>query len=803
MRHSSKGHSTCALMLLSLLPLVATAEPVDFNIRPQAMSAALAELAAQSGLQVIYNGELVDGKSAPAVQGLQEPAAALQNLLRGSGLGWQTSGNNSVIIERLPKQSDALELGATTINGLSHHEDAYSPIDGYIARRTSTGTKTDTPMLENPQAISVVTRERMEDLGAQKLDQALRYTAGVRTDSGGSDNAADNPFLRGYAISFTYRDGLRLRPVGFFGIFGEEVYGLERIEVLKGPTSVLYGQSAPGGMINSISKRPTDYQRGEVALVTGTGDRKQAQFDSSGPLNEDGSLLYRFVALGREADGNFDYTDDDRVYVAPSLTWKPDDQTQLTLLTSYQKNKALASTNIPWAAVNGDSPHGRVPMHRFLGEPGFDHEEVETWSLGYEFSHQFNDTWGVRQNVRYSDFDNQENYLARASGLINGDDGSVNSTIKRSYQLRHAYGDLLSLDNQLQANFSTGPVEHTALFGVDYSWSNSIRNERWGEGPTLNVFNPNYGSPVDTSVYKDWVNTQQRSVQTGFYVQDQLKYGNWVMTLGGRQDEASSRTKDRWTGQEKSDQNWSAFTGRAGLVYLFDNGFAPYISYSESFNPVSGTTSPARGSKPMDPETGKQYEVGIRYQPPGSETQITLSVYDLLKQNALTTDPDNWSYSVQTGETRSKGVELEALTTIADDLKLTASYSYSDVKVTKANDGNEGNRLYKVPAQLASAWLDYSIPFDPLQGLSVGLGARYTGYTYGDAANTFKVPSYTLLDAAVRYDLGKLDPKLKGTRISVNASNLSDRYYVASCFFALACNMGEGRKVVAELSYRW
>lgn len=773
----------------------------SFSIPVSSLDQALTRLSRETGLNIAFAPDDLAGKHSPALQGHFTPGQALARLLAGSGLQAVALDGGGYRLIPQPAGSAALELDATSIMARENRDNPLGQVDGYIARRTTTGTKTDTALLENPQAISVITRERMDDMGVQRIDEALRYTSGVRSDSGGANNAADNIYLRGYAISFTYKDGLRLRPLGFFGMFGEEPYGLERVEVLKGPTSILYGQNDPGGMVNTLSKRPTDYDRGEVGLSFGSDHRRQLSLDTSGPLSD--TLSYRFVALGREADGAYDHTADDRAYVAPSLTWKPDEFTSLTLLTSYQKNKALAPTTIPWAAVNGSSAYGKVPMERFIGEPSFDFEEVESTSIGYEFSHTFNDVWSVRQNLRYSDYDNQENYLARVSGLVTGTDGIANASVNRNYQIRHAYGEHLAVDNQLQARFSTGPVEHTALAGIDYSWSDSVRKEKWGLATPINVFDPTYGAAVDTSAYTSWVNSRQRTTQLGYYFQDQLKYERWVMTLGGRQDRARTRTTDRWSGNETADQDWDAFTARAGLVYLFDNGFAPYLSYAESFNPVSGSTSPERGSKPFEPESGKQYEAGLRYQPPGSDTQITLSVYDLRKENATTTDPLNVFYSTQTGEIRSRGVELEAIATVADDLKLTASYSYSNVEVTKSNDGDQGNHPFKVPARLASAWADYSVPYEPLLGLSLGVGARYTGYTWGDAANTFKVPSYTLYDAAVRYDLGKLDPAMRGVKASVNLRNLTDKYYVASCFFMLACNMGEGRSVVAEVSYNW
>lgn len=786
----------------------AQTQTYDFSIGAQPLTSALMRLAEQTGVQVLYSPDTLGSLDTRGVRGRLTVEEAVRQLLGGTPLHYTLDGTTLTVLGQDNAGTGAMTLDPSMVSSSRLNDSPWGETTGYVASRTATGTKTNTSMMENPQAISVVTRQRMDDMGVQRLDEALRYTSGIRSDSGGANNAADNIYLRGYAISFTYRDGLRLRPLGFFGMFSEEPYGMERVEVLKGPTSILYGQADPGGMVNSISKRPTDYDRGEVGISAGSGHRRQAKFDVSGALDDEKTLMYRLVGLGREADGVYDHTDDDRAYIAPSFTWRPNDETSLTVLASYQKNKALAPTTIPWAAVNGTSPYGKVPMDRFVGEPGFDFEEVESTSLGYEFSHEFNDTWTVRQNARWSDYDNQENYLARSfgassTGLITGPDGVPNASINRQWQIRHAYGNHVAVDNQLQASFDTGPIAHTALFGIDYSWSKSVRNERWGNASPINVFDPDYGSPVDTSVNTSWVNTQQRSTQVGYYFQDQLKWDRWVLTVGGREDRARTRTEDRFTDLETSDQHWRDFTGRAGLVYLFDNGIAPYISYSESFNPVVGTTGPARGSKPFQPETAKQYEVGVRYQPPGTDTQITLSVYDLTKQNAVTTDPNDIFNSIQTGEVRSKGAELEAITTVKDDLKLIGSLSYSDVEVTKSNDGNEGKRPFKAPAKLASLWADYSIPYDPLQGLSIGVGVRYTGWTFGDSMNTFKVPSYTLWDAAVRYDLGKLDPSLRGAQAAVNVNNLTDKYYVASCFFYQACNLGEGRSVVAELSYKW
>lgn len=786
----------------------ATAMPRPYDIPAGPLEAVLNRLGREAGVLVTFGPAMTDGLRSGGVRGTFLPGQALVQALQGTGLDAVRSQGGGYTLRPAPVAQPAAAASNATlaevrVEAQAERESAWGPASGYTARRSSTGTKTDALLVETPQSISVVTRQRMDEQGVQHLGESMRYLANVRPDSGGAQNAATNVYIRGFQSADFYVDGLRYRPLGFFGMMAEEPYGVERVEVFKGPTSGLYGQSNPGGIVNLVSKSPTDYDRGEIEFSPGTHNRAQLAADVSGPLNEDKTLLYRMVALGRKADAVMDYQQDDRVYLAPTISWRPDARTRLDVRAVYQKNWALATTNVPWAAVNGTSPYGRIPMDRFLGEPGFDRETQVQKSLAYDFQHALNDAWSLRQNFRYGDFDNHENYLARASGLVNG------TQLLRNYQLRHAYGDVLALDNHVLGRVKTGAVEHQLLLGLDYSRSHTVRDEKWGVGPTLNnVFAPQYGAAVDTSVYTSWLDASTRTRQLGVYLQDQLKLGAWVLTLGGRHDRVSTVVQDRWTGSVTTDRSWSAWTGRAGLNYVFDNGFAPYVGYSESFTPISDATSPARGNTPFEPETGKQVEAGIKYQPPGQDSFVTLAAFDLRRQNVSTIDPQDERYNVQTGETRSRGIELEGVLQLTRQLRVAASYSYNDVVVTKDNASSsgytvQGKGLFKAPAHMAALWVDHSFEAGLLKGLGVGVGARYTGSAWGDALNTFKVPAYTLVDLALRYDLAQADPNWKGWSASLNVRNLTNRYYVASCFFALACNMGEGRTAVAKLAYQW
>lgn len=794
-------------------PVALDAVPArSYDIPAGPLGRTLAGFAVEAGVALSFDPALTEGLLSPALRGRLSGREAVARLLAGSGLELAPRSDGSYGLRKSVAAAPAPAMGVASsgvtlrevrVTAQAERETALGPAPGYVARRSATGTKTDALLLETPQSISVVTRERLDDQGVQHLGEGMRYLANVRPDSGGAQNAATNVYIRGFQSADFYVDGLRYRPLGFFGMMAEEPYGVERVEVFKGPTSGLYGQSNPGGIVNLVSKRPTEDARGQVEMAVGTRNRVQLAADVSGPLDADKTLLYRLVALGRKADAVIDHQQDDRVYLAPSLSWRPHAATQLDVRAVYQKNWALATTNAPWAAVNGSSPHGRIPMDRFLGEPDFDRETQVQKSIAYDLRHDLNDAWSLRQSLRYADFNNHEDYLARASGLVNG------TQLLRNYQLRHAFGDVLSIDNHVLGRVQTGPLAHSLLLGLDYNRNHTVRDEKWGVGPTLdNVFAPHYGRPVDTSVSTSWVNAGNRTTQLGVYLQDQVRLGRWVFTVGGRHDKVSTEVTDRWTGSRTTDRDWSATTGRAGVNYVFDNGFAPYAGYSESFTPASGSTSPARGSQLFEPETGRQAEVGVKYQPPGQDSFITLAAFDLRRKNVETPDPQDIRYSVQTGETRSRGIELEGVWQATRQLRVVGAYSYNDVVVTKDNTGAGGytvlgKGLFKAPAHMASLWLDHSFAAGPLQGLGLGVGARYTGAAWGDALNTFKVPGYTLFDLALRYDLGQADPRWKGWSASLHVRNLSNRYYVASCFFALACNLGEGRTANASVAYKW
>lgn len=680
----------------------------------------------------------------------------------------------------------AIDLPAVTVTGTG--ETALTPVPGYVANRATAGTKTDTPILETPQSISVIPRDQIEDQNAQTLNQILRYTAGVTPETRGAvATRYDQLKIRGFDADY-YLNGMKLQSLYYIAP-QIDPYLLERVEVLKGPSSVLYGQAPAGGLIKQVSKRPTAKAQNEVGIEYGTDNHWRGTADLSGPIDGEGKFLYRLTAVGLSEDGQFKLTENERYAIAPAFTWKPDADTRLTILASYQHDpKANSYGGVPPQGTVLANPLGKIPVDFYDGDPNYEKFDRRQSSLGYEFDRRLSDTWTVRLNGRVIHTE-----LAYDSLYANGLAPDYRTLYRGAATSRETLNSY-TFDNQLEGRFTTGPVQHTLLTGVDYQRINGNYTFGWGLAPSIDVFNPVYGiSVTPPTTYR----TDVDGHMYGVYVQDQLRWNGFVLTLAGRHDWAKATYSTAFGDTKQTD---TAFTGRAGLTYVFENGIAPYVSYAESFVPQSGTDATG---KPFDPEEGTLYEVGVKYQPRGTNSLFTAAVFEITRSNLLTADPVFPGLSVQTGEARSRGFELEAKVAVTEQLDLIGAYTYLDTEYTKDNSGLEGNQLAAVPRHQASAWAMYHMPQGTaLAGLGLGAGVRFTGETK-NTANTFSVPSFTLVDAAVTYDLGVLSPKLTGAELSVNAKNLFDKEYVASCYYGDWCAYGYQRTVVAGLRYRW
>lgn len=795
--------STAPLPAQAQTPSSSAQELISFSIAAGPLGAAITQFGLRTNLQILYPADLVRDKQSAGVTGTLTREQALSRLLAGSGVGYRFSDAGSVTLYALPAASDAGTTLAPLIIEGRQQENPTGPVEGYIAQRSTTAAKTDTPLTETPQSISVVTRDQMVAQNAQTLSQALRYTSGVAAEPLGSDNRNDYITVRGFNLSDGgfYLDGLRNSNNGY-SLWSTETYGLERVEVVKGPAAALFGQGSPGGVVNQVSKRPTAETLREVELQGGSYAFKQAAFDFGGALDTNKLWSFRLTGLAKDADSQIDFVEEQRFYIAPAFTYQLDEDTSFTILSSVQRDRF--GSMFQYLPVNGTvagNPNGQIPRDRFAGDPDFDGYDRDQYTIGYLFEHKLADTWTLRQNLRYRHMDLDY----RTVYAWDWDVGGVGTDVLRSALTSKTTLDAVAVDNQAQADFETGPLQHKLLFGFDYQWRKVASFNQIGDlADPFNLYDPNYNAALPTTWFT-FRDQNLRGDQIGVYAQDQIKFDDkWVLTLGARQDWAKTIIESALSGTMMQVDKKPTF--RAGLTYLSETGLAPYLSFSQSFEPAEYIGKDAYGV-PLAPTSGEQYEVGVKYKPTGFESFITLSAFQIIQNNVLTPyggpDPLLVDEVVQTGQIRSRGIELEGIARLSDDLNLIASYTYNRVVIMQSNAGDVGNRPFNVPEQMASVWLDYKIDKGPLDGVRVGGGVRYVGASFGDNANTIDVPSYTLADALVSYDFGAQSPNLQGATLALNVTNLFDKTYAACNGSDFRCNYGEPRKIAATLRYKW
>ncbi len=672
-----------------------------------------------------------------------------------------------------------------------------APVKGMVATKTLSATKTSAELVKTPQSVSVVTRDQMDALDATSVSQALRYTAGAFTEYRGSSNRNDEVFVRGFSYVPKFLDGLSFGATASSQTGTVDPWLLERVELVRGPASVLFGQVNPGGLISMTSKRPTSEPIHKVQFSTGNRDLAEGAFDFGGPLSDDGRVLYRLNGIARTQHNQVEDYKDSRVAIAPAITWYPNDQTRFTLLTSYQKDPDAGYRNFLPAYGTVTSANGKyIPLDFNVSDPDYDQSWREQTMVGYEFEHQFNDMMTFRQNARYASIKQKYRYLVYFNSK------PESTLLSRRAQHEERTTNEFGIDNQLEAQFATAQMNHTLLGGLDYKSSNDRQLLMRGSGSQYDMdwTHPVYGVNVDESTFSTASHEQQNLDQMGLYLQDQMSWNNWELLLSGRYDWTEVRTTD-YINSEKTQQNDNKFTWRTGLLYAFDFGLSPYISYSTSYEP-NLQTNRAPGSAPFKPTTGKQTEVGVKYQPVDN-TLMSLALYDL-KQSNVSTYNSTLGWFENAGEVRSKGVEAEIHSSLWDSVNLIGSYTYTDAETVNTTvAGTEGKTPARIPAHMASAFASYTFPGGPLKSLTTGVGVRYIGTSYGDAKNTFKVPAVDLYDAMVSYELGELNSSLKGAAVQFNVNNIADTKYVASCASDTACFYGVGRTVTATVSYSW
>ncbi|WP_145477657.1 TonB-dependent siderophore receptor [Stenotrophomonas rhizophila] len=690
-------------------------------------------------------------------------------------------------------------------------------VNAYRATNSTSGaTKTSTAIAETPQSIAVIERAELDARGVQSLSDAMRYVAGVSLESSGIDNRVDDFRIRGFdagswANNVTL-DGMRAPQGSQWNRSMFDSWNLDRVEVLKGPSAVMYGQVAPGGMVNQVSKTPTPDQRQLLRLGLDADGQYTAAFDVGGGSADDAHLL-RLVGLYRDGDTQIKHTEQEHWFLAPSYTWQIAERTRLTLLGMYQKDDGGSTYQfLPMAGTLTATPYGHMKNSTFIGQPDWNSYDRTLWTAGWMFEHAFNEHLTLTQNARRTHVDSLYRGVV-TFGALNADGRTQN---RRGVQ-GTGVSDGDTFDTRLQARFATGAVDQTVLLGWDWQradWE-GVRSAMSNPRP-IDIFNPVY-LPYQPTVTSE-TPTSGINRQSGVYLQDQLAAGNWRLTLGGRydwtKDDTLSATRNIATGVSQPGPHNviknEAFTGRGGLLYVFDNGLTPYVSYAESFQPATKSPLDSFTRTAFEPVTGSQWEAGLKYQPASVDGLVTLAVYDLRQENMIVDDPvashrncgatGTVVCSIQGDEGRVRGIELEGRITPVAGLSLIGAASRMDSEMLRSS-AYRGRQLAMVPDLTASFWADYTFQAGSLRGLSLAAGARYNGVSYGDSANLYRIPSYTLFDAAIRYDLGQFGST--DVKLALNASNLADKRYVSTCTGVSSCYYGSGRSVMATATFGW
>ncbi|MEO9600160.1 TonB-dependent siderophore receptor [Parasphingorhabdus sp.] len=672
-------------------------------------------------------------------------------------------------------------------------------------------TKSETPILETARSVKVIDSEEFLEKGALTLDDTLNYTAGVVGDTFGFSTRGDFPRVRGLDVP-EYLDNIQVL-FGYYNNARSDIYMLEQVEVLKGPASVLYGQGSPGGILNTVSKRagPDSLDR-EIVVDFGTHDRKQIATDLGLDLSGDGVWTGRIVALYRDSGTQLDYVNDDAIVVAPSLTFDNGD-TAITVLANYTDRKSdtahqftpLSVSGCPSSNVTISEPNicsglitEEVDPSLYVGDPGFNAYDTESFSVTLFAQHQFNDVLSYETTARYrdSEVDYKQTWIAFL-GAGNPRTLADGTAIGRSWYDAPASSDQIAIDSRFRAKFETGAIQHELLAGMSYQNVNTLSEAAYlyALPTTFNLFNPDYsGAEIPTTAAFDAARGRSESETDalGFYINNQITFGNLVLNAGVRFDELK-------TGNGVTSQDDNATSLSFGALYKTAFGLNAYVSYAESFEAVVGVD--VTTNETLKPQRGKQYEAGLKYQPPGSQTYITASYFDIEQSNLSNPNGLPNAASQQEGVAKIKGAEIEAQTKIGD-FHLDAAFSILDTE-----DAN-GLRFPSVPEVQGSAWAAWRPSSGALEGFTLGGGVRYaegneSSGTAFLAANGFaptpvliETDGYVVFDGVIGYDFDQFS-------LTLNARNIFNTEYYGTCLSRGDCFPGEGRTIVARAAFKF
>lgn len=686
----------------------------------------------------------------------------------------------------------ALSAQAATENTMVVSASGDGASDNTVAPYTNSATKSAVPESRTPQTINTISKQEIEKRHATSLNEILRYEAGVSSEMRGSTTYMSEYKIRGFAVDNEFYNGLQL-PYNVTGNTKANIDPIliEQVDILKGPASVLYGNGSPGGLVNIQGKKPQKEQSTEVGFNTGNRKLREGYLDSTGQI-ADSDWNYRFIGKASAGDDQAQTTKHESYLVAPSVTWQPSEQTRLTLDALYQDQPSLTPSNpFPIAYLRS----GYASKRSFAGDhySGFKQRQG---MFGYSFEHQFDNGWGVVQKARYVTADIHQNTIY-ATGINGGTNTSLTRSLYDIDEGLHSF----NIDNQLTKTVELGEWKHHLLAGIDYQRLNSHMTYRTTpenvSAPVIDMLNPDYGQISESDLILNTVTRSRLSYnQTGYYLQDQIEFGGLNLIGSLRYDDYRSATTNYLAGDSKTWVDQHRLTKRLGALYQFDNGIAPFVSYSEGFKPVS----PISNLTTVKPTTSKQLEGGVKYLLKNYATTLTASVFNIKQKNVLTSDI-SYTYR-QTGEIESNGVEVSAVSRPMDNLNLVASYAYTHAINTR-DDSFEGQRPTQVPENTLNLWADYTFDNSFLNGLMLGAGMRYQGKTAVSRNNSVPaIGGNTQFDLAMAYDMGVLSSDLKGLTLKAGAQNITNKY-TYTCYSDSACWIGRDRTWQVGMSYRF
>jgi iron complex outermembrane receptor protein len=755
------------------VPVLAEADSQIFNIPAQPMDSALTELADRAGLRLLYQADAVGRLMSRPVTGARSPEQALSIMLGGSGLRYRKTADKAITIEKAraaEKETEGNLMNPVTVTGRAEYDsaDPYNP--DYNRATASTATKTDTPIMETPMSVQVVTQQVMRDQQVVTVEEAVKNVSGVQRDWG-YGSLYDSFIIRGFASSSDYRNGFRLQN------YAPETANVERIDVLKGPAAMLYGRVEPGGIVNIVTKKPLDTAYYSLQQQFGSYDFYRTTLDATGPVADDKALLYRFNLAYTGADSFRDFVFTDRLFLAPSLTWKPTEADEVNLNFEYNDNAFAIDNGIP--ALNGANRPVDIPISRTFHEPG-SNAKVEDYLVDLNWTHRFNADWQLRDGfvAKIQDY-TLETVVAP---FVQDDNRHVGRFANFSnYPDRHSYGAFIDLTG----HFDTYGINHDVLVGGDWFEYAQTLVGSFQPVSDMDIFNPVYGS-VDFDRQRANRDLNPNMFFTGYdewfgiYFQDQITLWDKLHLLGGGRHD--------WTRAKSgfSDVSMAAATGaqsivdtdrfqpRFGILYQPWQWLSLYGNYIESLGSNNGRSST---NQPFQPEIADQFEAGIKTDFFDGRLSSTLAYFYIEKQNILTADlstPDDIFDQVAIGKARSQGIELDMKGQITEALSVIATYAFTDARITANADGNVGNRLPNVPENSGSLWAKYDFIGTPLNGFSLGSGVYVAGQREGDNENTLQLPGYARWDAMAAYRF-----KLGETRLTaqLNVNNILDKAY--------------------------